>query len=213
MKISPAHRFFCFNLVLGCKVIAVIQILKCFITIAIASYYLITQGLSLLAIHHITISCIFCICAYSSANVLILFYQKSHNWDKLKRFYSTIYCGNILWIIEYIVMIQVFKELNDDSIYFLYLCFPTAYCILFQDVYCAYIVYSCKKYIEYYRIYRTVANNNSSIPSIPVATECILEIGIPENNNVIVPNTAVIHDFTDKPIQNKNSEPKVELSK
>lgn len=102
-------------------------------------------------------------------------------------------------------MIEVFKEMDNDIIDILYFGFPSAYCVFLQDVYCAYIIYSCKRYLEYYRIYRIVAHNNSSIPPIPIATECNLDVGIPENSNVLAPNNVVIHDFSNKPTQNEKN--------
>lgn len=110
-------------------------------------------------------------------------------------------------------MIEVFKEMDNDIIDILYFGFPSAYCVFLQDVYCAYIIYSCKRYLEYYRIYRIVAYNNSSIPPIPIATECNLDVGIPENSNVLAPNNVVIHDFSNKPTQNEKTEAKPELNK
>ncbi|OMJ74757.1 hypothetical protein SteCoe_26235 [Stentor coeruleus] len=144
MTITPLERCFCFSLSFSCAVISIIQFVKAFAAFIIALYYLANQGLYPLAVHHIFLFFLFFICCGFASAVLVNLRNKSYHPLPFVRLYKCLYIIDIIWLIEYCLMIGILMILKEDMKYLLVYGCPSAVCLLL-DIFFSYCLYSFAK--------------------------------------------------------------------
>ncbi|OMJ78918.1 hypothetical protein SteCoe_21188 [Stentor coeruleus] len=195
---------YCIDLVTGCKIIAYIQFIRSIFALTIFLLYNSSQGMSLIAIHHLfrilyIVFLLFSICSLYAIGVLMLLYSRSINWKKLEGLYKSIIISSILWMCEYCGLVGILITTHNNPLELLKFAFPTFYCIA-QDFYFSFCIYSCKVLAESGGLFRTVRTH--------MVFEASFGLVVQNNNNSVViaepvdkpipPKTEsiVVHDFT-----------------
>ncbi|OMJ89403.1 hypothetical protein SteCoe_8511 [Stentor coeruleus] len=206
-KIVPVVRvcwrdLFSFYMAITCKIVPVVQVAKTLVSVGLATFYSLSEGLSFLAIHHIIskiylVSVLFALCTFFAVKILFLFRRKMVDWKSFEFFYKSLVFCSFFWIAELAVLTTVYVYYEKNPFDLMTLTILSFYCIM-QDLYFSFCIYSTKANSEIGNMFSIFEGkhpseiNDNNLPQTErISAEVLLKKKVKKNTYTIV-----VQDFT-----------------
>ncbi|OMJ78917.1 hypothetical protein SteCoe_21187 [Stentor coeruleus] len=137
---------------MACKIVPGVQVVKTLVSLGLAVFYSMTEGLSFLAIHHIIskiylVSVLFALCSFFAVKILFLFRRKMVDLKSFEFFYKSLVLCSFLWIAELAALTTTYVYYDKNPFDLITLTMISFYCIM-QDLYFSFCIYSSKENSE-----------------------------------------------------------------